>query len=107
MLTIGGLDCSLFLEWAQNRNMAGGERAWLEGRHVEGVQIFSDRQESGRDHEIDKAETDFRDINSWAICSEERLEMLNGNDAASVDVDKVHPVDAHIGCSTLSEAVGI
>jgi hypothetical protein len=33
--------------------------------------------------------------------------MLNGNDAASVDVDKVHPVDAHIGCSTLSEAVGI
>ncbi|KAF8176739.1 hypothetical protein K438DRAFT_1770512 [Mycena galopus ATCC 62051] len=63
-------------------------------RDVDGVYIFSDGQKSRRSHEVYHAEAYFRDIDSWAIRFEERFEMLNGNEAASADVDKIHPIDA-------------
>jgi hypothetical protein len=85
--------------------MAWGEWARLERRHIEGIQIFADGQKSWRDRETDNAETHFREINSWAICCEELSEMLDRNDAASVDVDEVHPVNAHVCCGPRSGAV--
>jgi hypothetical protein len=87
--------------------MAWGEWARLERRHIEGIQIFADGQKSRRDRETDNAETHFRQINSWAICSEELSEMLDRNDAASVDAGEIHPVNAHICCGPRSGAVGM